>query len=519
MPNSPLLGYAELAEAQAIPATASNLIDRYLEAFATRPIVLDTAHTDPTTATTTEGTAYLVPSGATGAWTGWADSVALRAAGAWKRILPREGLKLYSIADTSEFQYDGAAWGAPSGAFTAASTTEQLTGTDAAKGSTSNSVAALWEQGSDVASAGTISIGEGGYFNITGTTTITDIDFATDKAGRKAWVKFAGILTLTHNGSTLILPTAANITTAAGDTACFVSEGSDVVRCVAYNRASGAALSGGGGSGIDIEDEGTPEATGATTLNFTGAGVVATDMGGGVVDVTISGAGGSSTGSLIGVQIITATGAGTYTPTGGTNSIIIELVGGGGGGSGIAQPTGSNAARAASGSGGGYVRKRLTSNFSGAGYVVGAKGTGGSAGLNAGNNGSNTTFTDTAGSPTTYTAGGGLGGTATAATAGPQLGVAMAGGTATNGDVNIPGGPSGIPVILSGALVYAGFGGSSHFSTGATPARNSSSNTTVAGDNATGYGGGGSAGTGHGSGADRAGGNGSDGIIIIWEYA
>ncbi len=128
------------------------------------------------------------------------------------------------------------------GSFTAASTTEQLTGTDTTKGSTSDSVAALWEQGSDVASSGTISIGEGGYFNITGTTTITDIDFGTDRAGRKVWVKFAGILTLTHNASTLILPTSANITTAAGDTACFVSEGSDAVRCVSYNRASGAAL-------------------------------------------------------------------------------------------------------------------------------------------------------------------------------------------------------------------------------------------------------------------------------------
>jgi hypothetical protein len=97
-----------------------------------------------------------------------------------------------------------------------ASTTEQLTGTDTSKVSTPDSVAALWEQGADVASSGTVSLGEGGYFFITGTTTITDIDFATDKAGRKAWVKFAGALTLTHNSSTLILPSGANITTAAG---------------------------------------------------------------------------------------------------------------------------------------------------------------------------------------------------------------------------------------------------------------------------------------------------------------
>lgn len=134
-----------------------------------------------------------------------------------------------------------------SGGFTAASTTEVLTGTDTTKGVTPDSLAAIWEQGSDIASAGTISIGEGGQFNVTGTTTITDIDPATDKAGRTFWLKFAGALTLTHNASTLILPTGANIITVAGDMACFRSEGSDAVRCIAYQRADGTALSGGGG--------------------------------------------------------------------------------------------------------------------------------------------------------------------------------------------------------------------------------------------------------------------------------
>lgn len=124
-----------------------------------------------------------------------------------------------------------------------ATNAETLTGTDATRATTPDSVAALWEQGSDVASAGTVTLGDGGYFNITGTTTITDIDFTTDKAGRRAWLKFAGALTLTHNATTLILPTGANITTAAGDTAEFVSEGSDVVRCVSYQRADGSSLS------------------------------------------------------------------------------------------------------------------------------------------------------------------------------------------------------------------------------------------------------------------------------------
>lgn len=61
-------------------------------------------------------------------------------------------------------------------------------------------------------------------------------------------MRFDGILTLTH-GAALILPGGANITTAAGDIAEFVSEGSDVVRCVNYMRASGlpvvSAASGG----------------------------------------------------------------------------------------------------------------------------------------------------------------------------------------------------------------------------------------------------------------------------------
>ncbi len=136
------------------------------------------------------------------------------------------------------------------GSVSLASKTELLTGTEAVKVVTPDVLAALWEQGTDIASSGTVSVGEGGYFNITGTTTITDIDFAVDKAGRPAKVKFAGALTLTH-GSNLILPTAANIVTAAGDTAEFISEGSDVVKCINYERASGHPLRGTATSSTD----------------------------------------------------------------------------------------------------------------------------------------------------------------------------------------------------------------------------------------------------------------------------
>jgi hypothetical protein len=127
------------------------------------------------------------------------------------------------------------------GAVELATTAETLAGTDTGRAVTPDAMAAFWERGGDIASAGTISIGEGGYFHVTGTTTITDIDFATDKAGRHAWLIFDGVLTLTHNATTLILPGGANITTAAGDACLVVSEdGSENVRVPIYSRKDGA---------------------------------------------------------------------------------------------------------------------------------------------------------------------------------------------------------------------------------------------------------------------------------------
>lgn len=131
-----------------------------------------------------------------------------------------------------------------------ATTTEALTGTDTARAVTPDALAALWEKGSDVASAGTVSLGEGGFFHITGTTTITDIDFATAKDGRWAWVIFDGALTLTHNATTLVLPGGANIVTAAGDRALFVQDNSDNVYCVAYFKA---AIVPGGDASLTVK--------------------------------------------------------------------------------------------------------------------------------------------------------------------------------------------------------------------------------------------------------------------------
>lgn len=93
----------------------------------------------------------------------------------------------------------------------------------------------------DVASA-TPNIGAaaGNYVNITGTTTITAFD--TVAAGQIRWCKFAGALTLIYNATSLILPGSANIVTAAGDSALFISEGSGNWRCLSYIKRNGAAL-------------------------------------------------------------------------------------------------------------------------------------------------------------------------------------------------------------------------------------------------------------------------------------
>lgn len=93
-----------------------------------------------------------------------------------------------------------------------------------------------------LASATTTDLGsaKSNYVIVSGTTTITGL--GTSRQGVVRFVRFSGALTLTHNGTSLILPTAANITTAAGDTALFISEGTGNWRCLFYSRANGLPL-------------------------------------------------------------------------------------------------------------------------------------------------------------------------------------------------------------------------------------------------------------------------------------
>lgn len=124
-----------------------------------------------------------------------------------------------------------------------ATTTEQLLGTLNSKPSTPDSIAALWEDGGDINNGATITLTEGGRFNlITSTTTITAFAFATDKAGRLAVVRFNTARTLTHNATSLILPGAANITTAVGDHAFVQSRGGGNFTVISYTKADGTSV-------------------------------------------------------------------------------------------------------------------------------------------------------------------------------------------------------------------------------------------------------------------------------------
>lgn len=128
-----------------------------------------------------------------------------------------------------------------------------------------NSQQIRWSKGADVASAAALALGtDGNYFDITGTTTITSIGSL--EVGTVVKLHFDGVLTLTHNATDLVLPTGANITTAAGDEVEFIEYASGNWRCTNYSRADGTPLAGGGGGGggilpdsdLEIDDTDSP---------------------------------------------------------------------------------------------------------------------------------------------------------------------------------------------------------------------------------------------------------------------
>mgnify|MGYP001587259410 CR=1 FL=1 len=125
------------------------------------------------------------------------------------------------------------------------STLVHLAGAETITGTKTLSAAALNEAAEvSIASAATVNIGAAASNNvlITGTVTITAFDTVAAGITRKG--RFSGALTFTHNATSLILPGAANITTAANHTFEAMSLGSGNWIVTKYQKADGTAVVG-----------------------------------------------------------------------------------------------------------------------------------------------------------------------------------------------------------------------------------------------------------------------------------
>jgi len=109
--TTPLLGLAEIAEGVANQTTIHNMALRQLEALLVRVLSKDVAAPPASPAA---GDSYIIPAGATGAWSGKENQIAAFIGGAWSYFTVGEGVRLWINDLNVEYVFDGAAW-APNG--------------------------------------------------------------------------------------------------------------------------------------------------------------------------------------------------------------------------------------------------------------------------------------------------------------------------------------------------------------------------------------------------------------------
>lgn len=150
-------------------------------------------------------------------------------------------------------------------------------------------ISALGAGSGTIASATTTDIGSvrNPATTITGTAAITSFG-TTALPGSIKLLTFSGALTLTNNGTSLILPNGGNnVTTAAGDTAIAVALGGGNWRVVNYQSASGNALAAGSAfTGAVFFDGVISPTVAGNTNNWNPSGLSTAN----VVRVTCSGA-------------------------------------------------------------------------------------------------------------------------------------------------------------------------------------------------------------------------------------
>lgn len=101
--------------------------------------------------------------------------------------------------------------------------------------------------------------------SVTGTTTITS--FGNGAAGTRKYLRFGGILQITYNATSMILPGTTSITTAVNDRAMFLSLGGGNWICLWYQRANGQFV---------IPSVNAGQAQDITNVTYNGDGSIAT---------------------------------------------------------------------------------------------------------------------------------------------------------------------------------------------------------------------------------------------------
>lgn len=196
------------------------------------------------------------------------------------------------------------------------------------------------------------------------------------------------------------------------------------------------------------------------------------------------------------LNIVKMTASGTYTPTAGTKSIIVEAIGGGGASGNLTATASNQNAVSAAGSNGAYAKARYTSGFSSVSVTVGAGGIVNGGGGGNGGNGGTTTF------GSLLTCPGGSGSTVGIANAPPfNAGAAQPSGS-----------PSGSGIIFSNKGPFSPWptvvavGMASNFANCIVPEMGS-------------YGMGGDGVAIDVSSAAKSGNAGTSGCVIVWEYS
>ncbi len=108
MTNTPNLSLPHLAAAQAQKHVTINEALGLIDALAQMAVNSVGATSPP--GSPAEGERHIIGSGASGAWSGWDNSIALFSGGAWLRLIPQTGWTAWDVSAGELLVWSGSAW-------------------------------------------------------------------------------------------------------------------------------------------------------------------------------------------------------------------------------------------------------------------------------------------------------------------------------------------------------------------------------------------------------------------------